>query len=157
MRIISYNVNGIRSAINKGFTDWLQTDPADIICLQETKAVKENIDYKKIEELGYQNHWFSAQKKGYSGVAVFSKIKPDYIEFGNKIEQSDFEGRVIRADFGKITLINAYFPSGTSGDAGRRRLRHDECHRQHDEPRRRKSAIFVHGRTQLHAVRPDAE
>lgn len=116
MRIISYNVNGIRSAINKGFTDWLQTDPADIICLQETKAVKENIDYKKIEELGYQNHWFSAQKKGYSGVAVFSKIKPDYIEFGNKIEQSDFEGRVIRADFGKITLINAYFPSGTSGD-----------------------------------------
>ena len=116
MRIISYNVNGIRSAINKGFTDWLQTDPADIICLQETKAVKENIDYKKIEELGYQNHWFSAQKKGYSGVAVFSKIKPDYIEFGNKIEQSDFEGRVIRADFGKTTLINAYFPSGTSGD-----------------------------------------
>ena len=116
MRIISYNVNGIRSAINKGFTDWLQTDPADIICLQETKAVKENVDYKKIEELGYQNHWFSAQKKGYSGVAIFSKLKPDYIEYGNKIEQSDFEGRVIRVDFGKITLINAYFPSGTSGD-----------------------------------------
>lgn len=116
MRIISYNVNGIRSAINKGFTDWLQTDPADIICLQETKAVKENVDYKKIGELGYQNHWFSAQKKGYSGVAIFSKLKPDYIEYGNKIEQSDFEGRVIRVDFGKITLINAYFPSGTSGD-----------------------------------------
>ena len=116
MRIISYNVNGIRAAINKGFTDWLQTDPADIICLQETKAVKENIDYQKLEALGYQNHWFSAQKKGYSGVAVFSRIAPDYIEYGHQNEQSDFEGRVIRADFGKITLINAYFPSGTSGD-----------------------------------------
>jgi exodeoxyribonuclease-3 len=116
MRIISYNVNGIRSAINKGFTDWLTTDPADIICLQETKAEKDNVDYKKIEELGYQTYWFSAQKKGYSGVAIFTKIKPDNVEYGHKLEQSDFEGRVIRADFGDITLINAYYPSGTSGD-----------------------------------------
>lgn len=116
MRIISYNVNGIRSAINKGFTDWLKTDPADIICLQETKAEKDNVDYKKIEELGYQTYWFSAQKKGYSGVAIFTKIKPDNIEYGHKLEQSDFEGRVIRADFGDVTLINAYYPSGTSGD-----------------------------------------
>jgi exodeoxyribonuclease-3 len=82
MRIISYNVNGIRSAINKGFTDWLKTDPADIICLQETKAEKDNVDYKKIEELGYQTYWFSAQKKGYSGVAIFTKIKPDNVEYG---------------------------------------------------------------------------
>ncbi len=116
MRIISYNVNGVRSAINKGFADWLQSDPADIICLQETKAMKDNVDFKKIEDLGYQTYWFSAQKKGYSGVAIFTKIKPDNIEYGHKLEQSDFEGRVIRADFGKITLINAYFPSGTSGD-----------------------------------------
>lgn len=116
MRIISYNVNGIRSAINKGFTDWLKTDPADIICLQEIKAEKDNVDYKKIEELGYQTYWFSAQKKGYSGVAIFTKIKPDNVEYGHKLEQSDFEGRVIRADFGDITLINAYYPSGTSGD-----------------------------------------
>ncbi|MES2370941.1 MAG: exodeoxyribonuclease III [Bacteroidota bacterium] len=116
MRIISYNVNGIRSAINKGFTDWLKTDPADIICLQETKAEKDNVDYKKIEELGYQTYWFSAQKKGYSGVAIFTKIKPSNVEYGHKLEQSDFEGRVIRADFGDITLINAYYPSGTSGD-----------------------------------------
>lgn len=116
MRIISYNVNGIRAAINKGFTDWLQTNPADIICLQETKAMKENIDFTKIEEMGYQTYWFSAQKKGYSGVAIFTKIKPDHIEYGHAHEQSDFEGRVLRADFGTITLINAYFPSGTSGD-----------------------------------------
>lgn len=116
MRIISYNVNGIRSAINKGFLDWLQTHPAEVICLQETKAVKENIDCKKLEDLGYEHHWFSAQKKGYSGVAIFTKIKPDYVEYGHKLEQSDFEGRVMRADFGDITLINAYYPSGTSGD-----------------------------------------
>jgi len=116
MRIISYNTNGIRSAIKKGFMDWLQTDPADIICIQETKAHKENVDYATIESLGFETYWFSAQKKGYSGVAVFTKIKPDYVEYGNKIEQSDFEGRVIRLDFGATTLINAYFPSGISGE-----------------------------------------
>lgn len=116
MRIISYNVNGIRAAIKKGFLEWLQTNPADIICLQETKAHKDDVDYKSIETLGYETYWFSAQKKGYSGVAIFTRIKPDKIEYGNKIEQSDFEGRVIRADFGDTTLINAYFPSGTSGD-----------------------------------------
>jgi exodeoxyribonuclease-3 len=116
MRIISYNVNGIRSAIKKGFIDWLKTDPADIICLQEIKATKEDIDPAEIEALGYQGYWFSAQKKGYSGVAVFTKIKPDNIEYGHQLEQSDFEGRVIRVDFGDTTLINAYYPSGTSGD-----------------------------------------
>ena len=87
-----------------------------IICLQETKATKEDADVAAIEKLGYETFWFSAQKKGYSGVAIFTKIKPDKVLYGNGIEQSDFEGRVIRADFGDITLINAYFPSGTSGD-----------------------------------------
>jgi len=116
MRIISYNVNGIRSAIKRGFIDWLRTDPADIICLQETKAEKENIDHKIIEDLGYQNYWYSAEKKGYSGVAIFTKRQPDTMFYGNGIMQSDAEGRVIRADFGDVTLINAYFPSGTSGD-----------------------------------------
>lgn len=116
MRIISYNVNGLRSAMTKGLIDWLKTDPCDIICLQEIKAEKENVDYKQIEDLGFHTHWFSAQKKGYSGVAIFSKIKPDLVVLGNQIEQSDFEGRVIRADFGDITLINAYYPSGTSGE-----------------------------------------
>lgn len=116
MRIISYNTNGIRSAIKKGFLDWLQTDPADVICIQETKIHKDDIDAKAIEALGFETYWFSAQKKGYSGVAVFTKIKPDQVEYGHKKEQSDFEGRVIRLDFGPVTLINAYFPSGTSGD-----------------------------------------
>ena len=116
MRIISYNVNGLRAAIKKGLIEWLKTDPADIICLQEIKAEKENIDIALIEDLGYETYWFSAQKKGYSGVAIFTKIKASNIVYGSKIEQSDFEGRVIRADFGNISLVNAYYPSGTSGD-----------------------------------------
>ncbi len=116
LRIISYNVNGIRSAINKGFVEWLKIDPADIICLQETKAVKENIDPGVFHQLGYEDYWYSAQKKGYSGVAVLSRIKPDHVIYGNGHQVSDDEGRIIQLDFGNIRLINAYFPSGTSGD-----------------------------------------
>jgi exodeoxyribonuclease-3 len=116
MRIISYNVNGIRAAIKKGFYEWLKTNPADIICLQETKATEADVDIKELEALGFEHHWFSANKKGYSGVAIFSKIKPTAIKKGNGFEMSDFEGRVIEMQFGDIKLINAYFPSGTSGD-----------------------------------------
>ncbi len=116
MRILSYNVNGLRSAINKGFVAWLATNPADIICLQEIKAHKDNVDYASIEALGYETYWYPAEKKGYSGVAVFTRIKPDLVQYGNGIMQSDAEGRVIRLDFGTITLVNAYFPSGSSGD-----------------------------------------
>ena len=116
MRIISYNVNGIRSAIKRGFIDWLNTDPADIVCIQEVKAHESDIDRKAIESAGYRPYFFLAQKKGYSGVGIFSKIEPTNVEFGHGKEQSDFEGRVIRADFGELTLINAYFPSGTTGE-----------------------------------------
>jgi exodeoxyribonuclease-3 len=116
MRIISYNVNGLRAALKKGFVDWLKTDPADIICVQETKASEEDVDNSLFHSLGYETHWFSAEKKGYSGVAILTKIKPTAVFFGNNNAQSDLEGRVIRADYDDITLINAYFPSGTSGD-----------------------------------------
>lgn len=117
MRIISYNVNGIRAAMKKGFVEWLQTDPADIICLQETKATQDDVDLSAIRAMGYEDHWFSASsKKGYSGVAIFTKIKPDKIVHGNGHAQSDDEGRVIQMQFGKMLLINAYFPSGTSGE-----------------------------------------
>lgn len=116
MRILSYNVNGLRSALSKGFIDWLKTDPADIVCLQEIKATKENIDHVVIEELGFNTYWFSAQKKGYSGVAIFSKRKPDNVIYGSNIEQSDFEGRILRIDIGEVTIINAYYPSGTTGE-----------------------------------------
>ena len=116
MRIISYNVNGIRAAINKGFLDWLKTNPADVVCIQETKAEKGNVDHKQFRDMGYEDYWFSAQKKGYSGVAVFTKITPDHVEYGSGHGSSDDEGRVIQLDFKDIRLINAYFPSGTSGD-----------------------------------------
>ena len=116
MRIISYNVNGIRAAIKKGFIDWLKTDSADIICIQEVKAHEADIDRLLIESAGYRAYFFLAQKKGYSGVGILSKTEPDNVEFGHGKEQSDFEGRVLRADFGDITLINAYFPSGTTGE-----------------------------------------
>src|SRR5688572_12685027 len=120
MRIISYNVNWLRAAINKGFLDWLKTNPADIICLQETKAQKDNIDCKLLNELGYEDYWYSAQKKGYSGVAVLTKIKPDTVVYGTGHQVSDDEGRVLQLDFGDLRLINAYFPSGTSGDLRQR-------------------------------------
>jgi exodeoxyribonuclease-3 len=116
MRIISYNVNGIRAAMKKGFVDWLRTDPADVICIQETKAERDNVNHQLFSELGYHDYWFSARKRGYSGVAVLTRILPDNVILGHGPAMSDEEGRVIQLDFGDTRLINAYFPSGTSGD-----------------------------------------
>ena len=114
MKVISYNLNGIRAAIKKGFINWLATNPADVVCIQETKAEKENIDFEAITNLGYQQCWFSAQKKGYSGVAIFSKLPIKNIMLGTGHQQSDFEGRVITAEINGCTIVNAYYPSGTS-------------------------------------------
>jgi len=116
MRIVSYNVNGIRAAINKGFIDWMKTNPADVICLQETKAQKDNVAHQQITDLGYYDYWYSAQKKGYSGVAVFTKNQPANVLYGTGHKVSDYEGRVLQLDFGDVRLINAYFPSGTTGE-----------------------------------------
>lgn len=147
MRIISYNVNGIRAAITKGLLEWMRTDPADIICLQETKASKENVDHKLFNDLGYHDYWFSAQKKGYSGVAVFTKIKPDHVEYGTGHQVSDDEGRVIQLDFGDIRLINAYMPSGTTGDE-RQAYKYvwlDELHVYLDNLRKTRPKIILCG------------
>jgi len=115
LKIISYNVNGIRAALNKGFIDWLKAANPDVICLQEIKAMKEQLDLDVFVEAGYQyNYWFSAQKKGYSGVAILSKIEPDHVEFGTGIESMDFEGRNIRADFKGVSVMSLYLPSGTN-------------------------------------------
>ncbi|MFB9056044.1 exodeoxyribonuclease III [Mariniflexile ostreae] len=115
MKIISYNVNGIRAAINKGFLDWLKSANPDIICLQEIKALKEQLDLNLFEEAGYKYHyWFSAQKKGYSGVAILSKIEPKYVEYGTGIASMDFEGRNLRADFDGFSVMSLYLPSGTN-------------------------------------------
>lgn len=117
MRIISYNVNGIRAAIKKGFFDWMKEHNFDIICLQETKAHREQVPVEEIEEMGYHHYWHSAEKKGYSSVAIFSKQEPDHVEMGCGIEKYDKEGRILRADFGEVSILCCYFPSGTSGDA----------------------------------------
>jgi len=116
LRIVSYNVNGIRAAMNKGLIEWLKTDPADVICVQETKAHRGNVAHALFTELGFHDYWFSAQKKGYSGVAVFTRVKPDFVEYVTGHKVSDDEGRVIQLDIGDLRLINAYFPSGTSGE-----------------------------------------
>tara|TARA_R110002074_G_scaffold197610_6_gene364797 strand:- start:67285 stop:68049 length:765 start_codon:yes stop_codon:yes gene_type:complete len=115
MKIISYNVNGIRAAVKKGFLDWLATVSPDVVCLQEIKANKDQLDLTLFEEAGYKyNYWFSAQKKGYSGVAILSKTKPDTVVFGTGIEYMDSEGRNIRADFGDVSIMSMYLPSGTN-------------------------------------------
>ncbi|WP_248724827.1 exodeoxyribonuclease III [Seonamhaeicola sp. ML3] len=113
MKIISYNVNGIRAAVNKGFLDWLKAANPDVICLQEIKALKEQLDLSLFEEVGYNYHyWFSAQKKGYSGVAILSKTEPNHIEYGTGIESMDFEGRNLRIDFDNVSIMSLYLPSG---------------------------------------------
>ena len=117
MKIVSYNLNGIRSAINKGLLSWLQTENPDVFCIQESKAQPEQIDTLAMQELGYHSYIHSAEKKGYSGVCIFSKQVPDRVVAGMGISAYDSEGRVLRADFGDITIVCVYIPSGTTGDA----------------------------------------
>lgn len=115
MKIISYNVNGIRAALKKGFLDWLQQANPDVICIQETKAHKEQLDVTEFENAGYPYHyWFSAEKKGYSSVAVFCKKEPKHVEYGTGIEMMDFEGRNLRVDYEDISIMSMYLPSGTN-------------------------------------------
>lgn len=114
--IVSYNVNGIRAAIKKGLVDFVSNGKFDIFCVQETKARLEQVDCTPFEDLGYSHHWHSAEKKGYSGVATFSKVAPDFVQAGCGIDYIDKEGRVLRTDFGELTVLNCYFPSGSSGD-----------------------------------------
>ena len=115
MKILSYNVNGIRAAMRKDILPWLQTTDADVVCIQETKATKEQVDLEAIQAAGYPYHyWFSAQKKGYSGVAILAKTKPTNIVYGTGIKSMDFEGRNIRADFKGVSVMSLYLPSGTN-------------------------------------------
>src|SRR5690606_31631504 len=107
MKIISYNVNGIRAAIRKGLNEWIAAANPDVLCLQETKAQEEQIqdEIAVLTELGYHSYWHSATKKGYSGVAILSKEKPLHVEYGTGIDYIDHEGRVIRADFPHLSVI----------------------------------------------------
>jgi len=117
MRIISYNVNGIRAAITKGFLNWIQQANPDVICLQEIKATPDQIPLIDVELSGFPYHyWFPAQKKGYSGVAILCKTKPNNVVFGTGIDHMDFEGRNLRVDFDDFSVMSLYLPSGTNID-----------------------------------------
>jgi exodeoxyribonuclease III len=116
MKIISYNVNGIRSAMSKGLIEWLKATNADVVALQEIKAEQNQIDVAALEDLGYQHFWYSAEKKGYSGTAILSKKTPKNVEFGSGMHAYDREGRILRADFDDFSLMSVYMPSGSSGD-----------------------------------------
>ena len=116
MKIISYNVNGIRAAINKGFIDWLKGSEADVVCVQEIKANKDQVETNLLDKIGYYNYWFSAQKKGYSGVAIYSKKEPNNVIYGTNINHIDYEGRVIQVDYDELSVISLYLPSGTNID-----------------------------------------
>ncbi len=115
MRIICWNVNGIRAAQKKGLIDYIKRESPDVLCLQETKAQREQLDDELINIEGYTSHFFSAEKKGYSGVAIYTKQTPTEIHFGCGSARFDAEGRVLRADYPEFTLYNIYFPNGGRG------------------------------------------
>ena len=114
--IITYNVNGIRAALRKGLDQWLSASKPDIVCLQEIKAKPEQFDQVVFNKLGYKCYINSAEKPGYSGVAILSKIPPIHIEYGCGIDKIDFEGRVIRLDFENYSVMSVYFPSGSNNE-----------------------------------------
>ncbi|MFQ3212742.1 MAG: exodeoxyribonuclease-3 [Marivirga sp.] len=116
MNIVSYNLNGIRAAERKGLSEWMAAENPDIICFQELKANEDQVDLAVFKDLGYHIYWHSAEKKGYSGVAIFSKVKPKHVEVGCGIDIYDREGRVIRADFETFSIMSTYMPSGSSGE-----------------------------------------
>jgi len=113
-RIITYNVNGIRAAVRKGLPEWIQVAQPDVLCIQETKAQPDQIPVFELQ--GYKTYAHSAIKKGYSGVAILTKKEPDHVQAGLGIKKYDSEGRFIRADFGDISIVSVYHPSGSSGD-----------------------------------------
>jgi len=114
LKILSYNINGIRAAIKKGFIDWLKIENADIICLQEIKAMENQFDVKLFDQLGYKSFWYPAEKKGYSGVAILSKIDVKNVKLGIGNDLYDNEGRVLQINFEKLSIISLYLPSGTN-------------------------------------------
>lgn len=115
MRIITLNVNGIRSAANKGFFNWMVEQKPDVVCLQETKAQEHQLG-SAIRPEGYNAYFFDAEKKGYSGVAIYTPHKPDKVTTGFGWKIADQEGRYIQADFGNLSVISLYMPSGTTGE-----------------------------------------
>ena len=129
MKLISWNVNGFRAVLNKGFDDFFQKIDADIFCIQETKLQESQVDFAPE---GYNAYWNSAVKKGYSGTAVFSKIKPLNVSYGINIEEHDQEGRVITLEYDKFYLVNCYTPNSQRELTRLEyRMRWEECFRNY--------------------------
>ncbi len=116
MRVITVNVNGIRAAARKGFFDWLKKQQADVVCIQETKAQEHQLEAEHFYPEGYHSYYFDAEKKGYSGVAIYSKVEPRKITTGLGWEHVDTEGRYIQADYDGISIASLYLPSGSSSE-----------------------------------------
>ena len=114
IKILSYNINGIRAALRKNLLNWIKDYDPDIVCFQEIKANEDQFDKSLFSDLGYYNYWFSAQKTGYSGVGIITKIKPENVIYGTGIDYMDFEGRNLRVDFKKFSVMSLYLPSGTN-------------------------------------------
>ena len=114
IKILSYNINGIRAALRKNLLEWIKDYNPDIVCFQEIKANEDQFDKSKFTDLGYHSYWFSAQKKGYSGVGIITKMKPLNVEYGTGIDYMDFEGRNLRIDFKNFSVMSLYLPSGTN-------------------------------------------
>jgi len=116
MRVITANVNGIRSAEKKGFFTWLARQRADVVCIQETKAQEHQLDNGTFYPKAFNCYYFDAEKKGYSGVAIFSKQEPDAVHYGLGWEPVDSEGRYLQLDFGKLSVASLYLPSGSASE-----------------------------------------
>lgn len=116
MRIITLNLNGIRSAANKGFYSWLAQQSADVICLQELKAQDADLTAEMRSPGGYTGYFHPAEKKGYSGVGIYCRRKPDNVSIGLGWPDMDAEGRYLRVDFGNLSIISLYLPSGSSSE-----------------------------------------
>lgn len=116
MKLISYNVNGVRAALKKDLIDWVKKEDPDFFCIQESKSHPEQVPEEIFGDLGYTAYWHSAEKKGYSGVVTYSKKKADKVILGVGKKKYDIEGRILRTDYGNLTLVNMYLPSSSSGE-----------------------------------------
>ena len=116
MKVVTFNCNGVRAAARKGFFDWLAKESPDIVCLQETKAQEHQLEDPVFYPTGYDCHYFDAEKKGYSGTALFTRLAPDAVHKGLKNRIADTEGRYIQADYGGLSVASLYLPSGSSSE-----------------------------------------
>jgi len=161
MKLLCWNVNGIRAIERKGFLDWLHKESPDVLCLQETKCQPDDLSDKLKSPPGYHSFWSSAERKGYSGVAVYTKKEPRKVEDGLGVKEFDIEGRTLCLDLGEFLLFNIYFPNGGSGNkrVPFKMAFYDEFLRKVEKLRKQGKAIVICGdvntaHTEIDLARP---